>query len=156
MDYRASPLYKSVFDFGILNLDLNTPLFILGLVVIVMIAMNWLLFRPVLGTLERRAGALKALTDRAEQNKAEVDRLTQAYEADLAKARAEVATVRQLAHAEASRATDGVLQQARKAAEATLQQAMTELQQDVQRAKGELAKSAKQLAAATANRVLNG
>jgi F-type H+-transporting ATPase subunit b len=156
MDFRASPFYKPVFDFGILNLDLNTPLFILVLVVIVMIAMNRLLFRPVLLTLDRRAGALKALTDRAEQNKAEVDRLTQSYEADLAKARGEVATVRQKAHAEAAQATDAVLQQARKAAEGTLERAMAELSQDVQRAKGELAKSAQQLAAATANRVLNG
>jgi F-type H+-transporting ATPase subunit b len=156
MDFRASPLYKPVFDFGILNLDLNTPLFILVLVLIVMFCLNKLLFQPVLATLERREGVLRQLAEQAGKNKAEVERLTKAYEADLARAREEVATVRALAHAEAQRATETILQQARKASESTLDRAMTDLRHDIVRAKTELAKSAQQLATATANRVLNG
>lgn len=154
MDYRASPFYKSIFDFGILNLDLNTPLFILVLVLIVMFCLNKLLFQPVLATLERRATLLSDLAKQAEANKAEVERLTQAYEADLARARAEVATVRQLAHVEAERASDDILKRAREAADSTLDRAMTDLRGDIQRARAELAKSAEKLAAATANRVL--
>lgn len=156
MDYKASHLYQSVFDFGILNLDVNTPLFILVLMLVVMFFMNKLLFRPILGTLERRSGLLSQLAGQAEKNRAEVERLTQAYEADLAKARAEVSAARATAHAEAAKATEAVLQQARKAAEGTMETALAELRDDVARAKGELAKSAQQLAAATANRVLNG
>jgi len=156
MDFRSSPFYQPIFDFGILNLDLNTPLFILVLVLIVMFCLNKLLFRPVLMTLERRAGVLSQLADQAEKNRMEVERLTKAYEADLAKARSDVATVRQLAHVEAQQATDAILKQAHKAAEDTLDRAMMDLRQDVTRAKTELAKSAQQLAAATATRVLNG
>jgi F-type H+-transporting ATPase subunit b len=154
MDFKASPLYQPLFDFGILNLDLNTPLFILALVLIVMFCLNKLLFQPVLLTLERRQGMLERLSEEAERNRAEVERLTQTYEADLAKARAEVALARQLAHAEAERATEAVLKQARKTAEEMLDRAMTELRQDVARARAELPKAAQQLAAATANRVL--
>lgn len=156
MDYRASPFYKSIFDFGILNLDLNTPLFILVLVLVVMFCLNKLLFTPVLTTLERRATLLSDLAKQAEANKMEVERLTQSYEADLAKARAEVATVRAQAHQEAARATEQILEQARKTGAEALERAMKELEQDVARAKTELAQAAQRLAAATATRVLNG
>lgn len=155
MDFKASPFYQPLFDFGILNLDLNTPLFILALVLIVMLCLNKFLFQPVLQTLERRQGMLARLSEQAERDRAEVERLTQAYEADLAKARADVALARQLAHAEAERATEAILKQAHQAAKETLDRAMTELRQDVARARTELAKSAQSLAAATVNRVLN-
>jgi ribosomal protein L29 len=48
------------------------------------------------------------------------------------------------------------LKQARKVGEDAMDRAMTELRQDIARAKTELAQSAQKLAAATANRVLNG
>jgi F-type H+-transporting ATPase subunit b len=156
MDFKTSPHLIPIFDYDILHMQVNTPLFILALVLVVMLCLNKLLFQPVLNTLERRAGILSRLSQQAEGHRGEVERLTQAYEADLAKARTEVAEVRQLAHVEAERAAEAIVQHARKAAEDTMDRAMTELRRDVARAHTELAQSAQRLAAATANRVLNG
>ena len=113
MDFKASKHLIPIFDYDILHMQVNTPLFILLLVLVVMFCLNKLLFQPVLKTLDRRAGVLSKLAGEAESRKAEVERLTQSYEADLAKARMEVAEVRQLAHMEAERAAEAILAQAR-------------------------------------------
>lgn len=154
MDFKSSPHLIPLFDYDILHMQVNTPVFILVLVLIVMLCLNKLLFQPVLRTLDRRAGVLADLAARAEAQRAEVERLTQQYDADLAKARAEVATVRQLAHLEAGQATEEILKQAYKAAEESMDRAMTELRQDVARAWGELERDSRTLAAAVVDRVL--
>ncbi len=156
MDFKASKHLIPIFDYDILHMQVNTPLFILLLVLVVMFCLNKLLFQPVLRTLDRRAAVLADLARQVEADRGEVDRLTQAYEADLAKARIEVAEVRQLAHMEAERASEAIVQQARKAGEDALDRAMTELRQDITRARTELVQAAQRLAAATATRVLNG
>ena len=50
MNFRDSEYLIPIFDFDILNMQLNTPLFILALVLLVMFLMNRLLFQPVLRT----------------------------------------------------------------------------------------------------------
>jgi F-type H+-transporting ATPase subunit b len=156
MEFKTSPHLIPIFDYDILHMQVNTPLFILVLVLVVMLCLNKLLFQPVLNTLDRRAGVLSGLAEKAEGHRAEVERLTQTYEADLVKARTEVAEVRQLAHVEAERAAEAIVQHARKSAEDAMDRAMTELRQDIARARKELAQSAQRLADATAKRVLNG
>lgn len=156
MDFKASKHLIPIFDYDILHMQVNTPLFILVLVLVVMFCLNKLLFQPVLRTLDRRAGILGDLARQAETHRAEVERLSQTYDADLAKARTEVAEVRQLAHMEAERASETIVQQARKAGEDAMDRAMTELRQDIARARSELSQAAQRLAASTATRVLNG
>ena len=40
MDYKASPHLVRIFDFDVLHMELNTPLYILALVLVVMFLLN--------------------------------------------------------------------------------------------------------------------
>ena len=155
MNYKASEHLIPIFDFDILHMQVNTPLFILALVLIVMFFMNRWLFKPVLATLDRREEHLAAMARKAEDLRAQIARLSASYEADLAKARAEVASVREQAHQQARQATEAIVGKAKEEANESLRKALEELSQDVVRVKADLMKSAQQLATAAANRVLN-
>ena len=67
MNFRDSDHLIPIFDFDILNMQLNTPLFILALVLFVMFFMNKLLFQPVLKALSVRAREHAARCDREAQ-----------------------------------------------------------------------------------------
>ena len=80
MNFRDSDHLIPIFDFDILNMQLNTPLFILALVLFVMFFMNKLLFQPVLKALEERESYLSGLSEGAAGQRAEFQRLTEEYE----------------------------------------------------------------------------
>ena len=153
MDYRQHAF--QIFDFQILHLQLNTPLFILALVLIVMASLHWLLFRPVLRTLDGRQQELERLNTQTEGQQAELAKLTERYKRDLDLARAEVAHVRQQGHAVAQQAQDKVLEQARLEADKQLDHAMAALRNDVQQARRDLGRLAQTLAEETTQRVLS-
>jgi len=152
MDYRQHAF--EVFDFQILHLQLNTPLFIFVLLLIVMLALNYLLFRPILRTLDGRQAEYERLAKQAESQRAELAALTEQYKRDLDRVRGEVEVVRQQAHAASQKAQGEVLEKARKDAEAALQTALAELKTDVDAARKSLGRTARQLAEQTAERVL--
>jgi len=154
MDYTKSPYLVRLFDFDVLHMELNTPLYMLVLVLVVMFLLNRWLFRPVLRTLDNRAGLVKSLHSTIDSHREEITRLTQHYETQLAQVRTEVARVR----AESNRATqaevDTILQQARTEAQSDFQAAMDDLHQQVDAAKRELGSAAERLAEQTTNRIL--
>jgi F-type H+-transporting ATPase subunit b len=155
MNFKDSEHLIPIFDFDLLNLQLNTPLFIFALVLIVMLAMNKLLFQPVLRTLEERKAFLDGLNENAERQKEEITRLAETYEQDLEKVRGEVAQVRADARRESQQAIEAVLYKARQAADEDLREALAELNGEVEQAKGELALAARSLAEKTANQILS-
>ena len=155
MNFRDSDHLIPIFDFDILNMQLNTPLFILALVLCVMFFMNRLLFQPVLKALEERGSYLAGLSEGAAGQKAEFQRLTEEYEQKLDKVKEEVASVRQEARKEAQEAIDGILYKARQEADAELRQALSELDREVEQAKSDLQQAAGGLAEKAANQILN-
>ena len=155
MNFRDSEYLVPVFDFDILNMQLNTPLFILALVLVVMFLMNRLLFQPVLKTLDSRQGYLAGLSEEAERQKGEIQRLTEDYGQQLEKVRGEVAQVRQDARKEIQEAVDATLYQARQQADAELRQALSELDKEVEQAKSQLQQAAEGLAEKAANQILS-
>lgn len=153
MNFRDNAF--SIFDFDLLNLQLNTPLFTFALVLIVMFAMNKLLFQPVLRTLDERKAYLEGLTKNAEGQKEEIARLAETYEENLEKVRGEVAQVRVEARKETQQGIAAVLYKARQEADQELREALAELQKEVEQVKQALGPAAHDLAEKTANRILS-
>lgn len=153
MNYKDSPHLIEVFDYDILHMQLNTPLFILVLVLVVMFLMNKWLFKPVLRTLDNRAALVKSLQDSAADHRAEIDRLMVEYEADLAKVRSEVAQVRQDGARETQQQVGAILEEARTAARGEFDSAMADLQGEVEGVKQELSAQTEKLAEQLTNRI---
>lgn len=145
-----------VFDFGLLHMEVNTPLFILVLVLVLMFALNFLLFRPVLRTLDNRKAQAATQNEAAEGAAAEITRLADQYEADLTQMRGEVAQVRQEGHQAAQAEVARILSQAREAAQADFEGAMVELRQQIVEAGAELEAAAAGLAGQISQRLVNG
>jgi len=154
MDYKASPYLVKIFDFDLLHLELNTALYILVLVLVVMFLLNRLLFQPVLRTLENRSRLIQTLQEAAKAQREEIAKLGRDYEAKLTEARAEVARVRQESHRGTQAEVDAILAQARKEAQADFQAAVADLRQQVELAKRELGSAAQRLAEQTTQRIL--
>ena len=155
MDYRASDYLIPIFDFDVLHLQLNTPIYIFVLVLIVMFFLNRLLFQPVLKTLDARQAYLDKLQKSTSDQEEEIAKLTERYEVQLEVARKEVAQVRADARKEAQQAIDETLQQARQEADAELAKAMEELNREVEAARSGLGEAAQKLAEQATNRILN-
>jgi F0F1-type ATP synthase membrane subunit b/b' len=153
MDYRQHAF--EIFDFQILHLQLNTPLFILALLLIVMASLHVLLFRPVLRTLDGRQAELTKLDTETRQQQAELARLAEQYRKDLDQARAQVDQTRSQAHAEARKRYEELLDQARKAAGKELQAALAELQAEMKGAASQLSRAARTLAQQATQRMLS-
>jgi len=153
MNYKDSPHLVKIFDFDILHMELNTPLFILVLVLVVMFFMNKWLFRPVLRTLDNRAAHEKSLGDAVAGHRKEIDRLTAEYEASLVRVRGEVAQVRQDTHREIQQQVGAILEEARATAKGEFDTAMEALQGEVEQARRELGAKTQSLADQLTNRV---
>ena len=143
-----------VFDYGTLHLQVNTPLYILGLVLVAMFFLHFWLFRPVLKTLDRRKAMLEKMEEETGANQEEVARLLEDYQANLTKVREEVATVRKEAYKQARLAADAILADAKSKAEADLNNQLKELEADVAQARQVLEASTQQLAQKATDRVL--
>lgn len=138
MDYRASEHLIPIFDFGVLHLELNTALFIFVLVLIVMFAMNRLLFQPVLRSLDNRAALMDRLGESARARSEKIGQLTAEYEAQLAQVREDVNRYRQEARRQAQAEVAETLAESRRIAEQELQSATGELEREVARIRAEL------------------
>ena len=155
MSFRDSEYLIPIFDFDILNMQLNTPLFIFALVLVVMFFMNRLLFQPVLRTLESRKSYLSGLGEGVAAQREEIGRQTADYGQKLEMVRGEVAQVRQEARKETQEAVEGILHSARQEADAELRRALSELEKEVEQARGELQQAAQGLAEKATDRILN-
>lgn len=154
MDYKDSPHLIKVFDFDILHMELNTVLYILVLVLVVMFFLNKWLFKPVLRTLDNRAALIKSLGDAVESHRGKIGRLTEEYEANLAKVREEVARVRTESQREAQREVATILEVARGEAQSEFESSMTELREEVESTRKELEIQTRQLAERLAEKMI--
>jgi len=153
MDYRQHAF--QVFDYQVLHLQLNTPLFVLALILVVMLCVNLLLFRPVLRTLDGRRGELDRLAKVTAAEKAEIAALMERYKRDLDRVRGEVETVRQQAHTASQKTQERVLEQARQDADKELQSALAVLRDEMAQARAQREHAVRQLATQTADRMLS-
>jgi len=154
MDYRASEHLIPIFDYGVLHLELNTALFILVLFLVVMVALNRLLFRPVLRTLDNRAALLSGIqTDNARKEQ-EIARLTKEYEERMAQIRDEIDQIRRQSRRESAQAAESIMAQARQAAEQKMSAALADLEREIEAVRKQALQGARGLATRIAQRVL--
>lgn len=154
MDYQTSEYLIPVFDFGIFHLEVNTMIFILVVFAITTAALNWLLFRPVLRSLENRAQLLRRIRSASRDRLSEIERLSEAYRANLASAREEINRHRQEGRQQAAREVNSIISHARRQADQELNNAMTELEHEARRVRAELMAGVEPLAERITDRVL--
>lgn len=154
MDYKDSPYLIKVFDFDILHMELNTVLFTFVLVMVVMFFLNKWLFQPVLRTLDNRTALMKTLGEAVESHRGDIGRLTEEYEANLAKVREEVARVRQESQRKAQGEVTSIMEEARREAQSDFESSMTELRGEVENARKELGSQTRQLAEQLAGKIM--
>ncbi len=155
MDYTQSSHLVRFFDFGVLHMELNTPLYIFVLVLVVMFFLNKWLFRPVLRTLDNRERTMESLAEAAMNARGEFARLAEDYEDSLAQVRTEVAQVRAEQNRLAQQEVAAILEDSRTQARAEFDAAMGELEGEVAQAKAGLAASSRHLAEQVTNRVVS-
>lgn len=154
MDYTSSPHLIKIFDFGTLHLELNTPVFIFSLVMVVLVLVNWLLIGPVMRTVRARADQAKASADKTADMLARAQTMRQEYQDKLNKARGEVTQARIDGRKEAGKATEDILSKAKTSADAELKIQMEAMRSDISATQGELKAKVPALAGQIATRLL--
>jgi F-type H+-transporting ATPase subunit b len=113
-----------------LGIGLGAFLWYLVLFVILVYALNTLLFKPVLRALENRQRIIRESLDNAEQVKQQVARAQQDYDARLNEARQEASRIVQQAADRARVTEQEIIAQARSEAERIVAEARQQLQQE--------------------------
>jgi len=85
-------------DYGLLHLQLATPVIVLIILFIMIFSLDKLLFQPVLRTLDNRSAAIEKSQKHVIQVSDEVERLKQDFQQKLDSVRAEVLNIRNVGH----------------------------------------------------------
>jgi F-type H+-transporting ATPase subunit b len=129
-----------------------TVLFVFFLLVI----LDRLFFRPILGVLKERESKTRGALERAHEQAAAADAKAREYEETFQAARQEVYRRREADRRDALAEREKQLAEARNKAEATLKEALDGLGREVDSAKQELEKASAPLAAEITEAVLSG
>lgn len=113
-----------------LGISLGSLIWYLVNFVILLFLLQRFLYRPVLTTLANRTARIQESIENAEQVKQQLARAQQDYDAQLAKARAEAATIVAQANDRAKVQADQVIAQARAEAERIQQEARQQIAQE--------------------------
>ncbi|MDH4120944.1 MAG: ATP synthase F0 subunit B [Deltaproteobacteria bacterium] len=154
MNYLDSPHLIRVFDFGALHLELNTPVFLFVLIMVVMFLLNALLFRPVMRSVENRTKHLDQTKTGIAENQKTIQRLQEEFQAKLSKVKADIAQIRMEARRKTQMETEGILKEAKKTAEDELRKALDTMNQEVGSVRKELLDRSGALAKQVATQVL--
>ena len=121
---------------------------------VAILGMYFIILKPLIAYLEERDSAIAGGLAEAEEIETRISEKMEAYEIELGKARAEVATLRNDQRAEAQQAYDGVLAEARSAAEAEVDEAIAQIEATRSAAAQTLEASSTELAQQVASQVL--
>lgn len=108
-------------DYGLLHVQLATPIITVVIILILMVALNKLLFQPVLQTLDKRNNTIDENNKISESAKKEIVRLKKEYEEKQGLVRLEISSILRKSLQEAVKQKDEVLMDAKKIAEAELE-----------------------------------
>ena len=146
----------AIFDYGVLHMEWPTVVFALVVFLITMILLNLLLFKPVVRTIEARAGILNQGNDRLD----EIEKAVADAKAQLAAKQAslieEVSSSYQAAMSDAQKQASSLTEAAKKEAEQKLSDAAQEIDKESTAALDEAKGLAKNLAGMIQTKVLNG
>ncbi len=118
------------------------------------VALNFIIFRPMLAYLDERREAMTRGRREAEELDAQVRERMARYESRLAEARREIAALRKQRRSEALAEAEALVAAARERAEARVEEAVAEIARAEAEARAELRAGAERLALQVAGQVL--
>lgn len=142
-------------DYGLLHLQLATPLTVLAIILILILTFNKLLFQPVLRTLDNRKRIINGSQGQMAGATEEIEKLRVEIAHKLHEARAQVMHLINEARDAGIHEKEAMIHAELEKVENELEQNRAELQQQVVAAKAELQTVSAEIATATATRLLN-
>jgi F-type H+-transporting ATPase subunit b len=137
------------------NIDIDVTIFIqLGIVLLLMLLLKQLIFKPYLQSVDEREKKTQLTRDEAGRLREQADSLVAHYEAAVTKGRDEALAVRKELRLTGIQAKDGTLDAARKEAATTVAKAQDEVAAQSEAAQGELAAQASVLSKVVVEKVL--
>jgi F-type H+-transporting ATPase subunit b len=138
---------------GLINLDKSLLVQMVNFVILLLILQR-LLYRPLLGKMEERTQAIQRSLEEAQSARAEAARQQEENAARLRQAHAEAASIRDQALKEAGEEQKRLVEAARAEAQRLVESAKAQLDADVRRAREDLRREVADLATGVAEKLL--
>ena len=132
-------------DYGLLHLQLATPFAVMIVLLIMIYALNKLLFQPVLRTLDNRTNAILKSEQSVIQVSEEVESLKQDFQRKLDEVRTEALHLRNEGHEEGLAERESMILEERKTLENELEKNIEELKEEIKSTKKIFSKLNKEL-----------
>ena len=142
-------------DYGLLHLQLATPFAVLIVLLIMIYALNKLLFQPVLRTLDNRTDAIAKSEETVIQVSEEVESLKQDFQKKLDAVRMEALHLRNTGHEEGLAERESMILEERKTLESEIEKNIVELEGEIKSTKKIFSKLNKELSASIRKQLLN-
>ena len=142
-------------DYGLLHLQLATPLTVLVFILLMIFLLNKLFFQPVLRTLDQRKENIQGSMKQSERLSKELERMKSDFQHKLDETRKNVMEIHHSARDEAFKGREGMILQEREQLEEEMHNQSEMLQQDFASAKQRFTELTKQLSSQVSERLLN-
>ena len=142
-------------DYGLLHLQLATPFAVLIVLLIMIYALNKLLFQPVLRTLDNRTDAIAKSEQTVIQVGEEVESLKQEFQKKLDAVRMEALHLRNTGHEEGLAERESMILEERKALENEIEKNIAELEGEIKSTKKKFSKLNEELSVSIRKQLIN-
>jgi len=142
-------------DYGMLHLQLATPIVVLIILFIMIFTLNKLLFQPVLRTLDNRSAVIEKSEKHTIQISEEVDHLKQDFQQKLDSIRTEVLTLRNEGHEKGMGSRESLILKEKKVLQAENEKYIVEIAGEIETTKNFFAKLNKELSASISKQLLS-
>ena len=142
-------------DYGLLHLQLATPLTVLVFILLMIFLLNKLFFQPVLRTLDQRKENIQGSMKQSERLSKELERMQSDFQHKLDETRKNVMEIHHSARDDAFKGREGMILQEREQLEEEMHNQSEMLQQDFASAKQRFNELTKQLSTQVSERLLN-
>lgn len=142
-------------DYGLLHLQLATPFAVMIVLLIMIYALNKLLFQPVLRTLDNRSEAISKSQQSVIKVNEEVERLNREFQQKLDVLRTEALHIRNTTHEESLAERESMIMQERQILQIELEKNFAELDGEIKSTKTFFSKLNKELSASISRKLLN-
>ena len=142
-------------DYGLLHLQLATPFAVMIVLLIMIYALNKLLFQPVLRTLDNRTDAIAKSEQTVIQVSEEVESLKQDFQQKLDAVRTEPLHLRNTKHEEGLAERESMILEERKTLENEIEKNIAELEGEIKSTKKKFSKLNEELSVSIRKQLIN-
>lgn len=142
-------------DYGLLHLQLATPVTVLIFILVMIFALNKLLFQPVLRTLDQRRETVQGSLNKSERLSKEMELMQADFQRQLEEARKSVMEIHQSEKDDGTREREEMILKKRQELEGEMEKQSKQLQQDFALAQQKFFELTKRLSSQVSNRLLN-